>query len=108
MADVPVKEAAATTAKWVDKVGFSRLHQQGFKAAGEHGLGEMIKAVTFAEGKTWKGFARVGAVGAGAVIAAGALRSKDADGNERSGLVRVGQAVLGTGIAAAGVLGGRA
>lgn len=53
-----------------------------------------------------KGFARVGAVGLGAYIAKGALESRTADGEERSGLVRVGQAVLGTGIAAAGVLAG--
>ena len=57
-----------------------------------------------AEHGRMKGFARVGAVGLGAYIAKGALESRTADGEERSGLVRIGQAVLGTGVAAAGVL----
>ena len=51
-----------------------------------------------------KGFARVAGVGVGSYIALGALQSRDADGNERSGLVRIGQAVLGTGIAAGSLI----
>lgn len=51
------------------------------------------------KGNRLAAFGRLAGVGAGAYIAAGALQSRDADGNERSGLVRIGQAVLGTGVA---------
>jgi hypothetical protein len=51
-----------------------------------------------------KGFARVATVGAGAYYAAGVFKSKDADGNDRSALARLGNLVVGGGVAAAGVL----
>ena len=95
-----VKEAAEKTAAamkpWGEriKVGSARF--------GADAKNIFAKEATM--GQRGVGFARVGAVAAGSYIALGALKSKDAEGNNRSGLVRVGQAVLGTGVAAAGVL----
>lgn len=54
-----------------------------------------------------KGFARVGAVGVGATMAYKAIvNDRTADGEERSGFARLGQAVLGGGLMAASVLAG--
>ena len=95
-----VKDAAERTAAAIRPWG------ERIKAASSHSWAD-VKNIVSKEatmGQRGVGFARVGAVGAGSFIALGALKSKDAEGNNRSGLVRVGQAVLGTGVAAAGVL----
>lgn len=50
------------------------------------------------------GFARVGVTAVGAGIAMGALRDKNPDGTDRSALARLGDLVIGGGVAAGGVL----
>lgn len=59
-------------------------------------------------GQRGVGFARVGGIGVGAYVAGDALfRGKTADGEDRSALARVGQFVLGTGIAAGSLVVGK-
>lgn len=52
-------------------------------------------------------FGRIAGVGAGLAYAAGALRSQTADGEDRSALARLGQLVLGGGIAAGSLIAGK-
>ena len=51
-------------------------------------------------------FGRVAGTAAGLAIASGALRSKDADGNDRPALARVGDLVMGLGVSGVSVLAG--
>ncbi|MDX2095647.1 MAG: hypothetical protein SFW64_06900 [Alphaproteobacteria bacterium] len=91
---------------WATKVA-GRVQAHGMAGAAKKSLGEMKNAFTGAgEGARMKGFARVGAVGVGTYIAAGALQSRDADGNERSALARLGNLVVGGGMIAGGLLAG--
>ncbi len=116
----PAVSVAKAESLWRDKIkGRYTAHAQdggvvkGLGGAAKQSFGEMKDGINvFSEaskGKRLIAFGRVGAVGAGNAMAFdGLLRSKDADGNARSGLLRVGEVLLGTGSAAAGVFAGRA
>lgn len=84
---------------------------QRFAANAKEGFQD-IKNIVGGEGITMKqrgvGFARVGGIGVGAYMAGDALfRSKTADGEDRSALARIGQFVLGTGVAAGSLVVGK-
>jgi hypothetical protein len=92
------------TQNYAQQKGFFAAAGESLKQGGgdiKNGINVFDKAT---EGKRLGAFGRVAGVGVGSYIALGALQSRDADGNERSGLVRVGQAVLGTGIAAGSLI----
>ena len=76
---------------------------QGFKGAAKAGWGDVKNIVgksgEVTMGQRGVGFARVAGVGICLSIAKGAFESKTADGEERGALGRLGQAVLGTGVA---------
>lgn len=109
MTDVP---AAGNAKPWLERLGFVTASRDGVKAAASAGWGD-IKNIVGREGVTWGqrgvGFARVGGIGVGAAMAGDALfRGKTSDGEDRSMLARLGEFVLGTGIAATSLLrGGR-
>lgn len=94
------------TQNYGEKKGF-------FSAVGEsskQGFGDIKNA--FGKDASWgargAGFARIGGVGVGVAMAGDSLfRGKTSDGEDRSGLARVGQAVLGTGIAVGSLVVGR-
>ena len=116
MTDTPIPDATnkavETAGRWQKYVGERVTAHGGYVGAAKQSFKEIGDGINvFSEsskGHRGLAFKRVGAIGAGAVIAAGALRGKDAEGNDRSGLVRVGQAVLGGGLVAGGLLAGRA
>ena len=93
---------------WTRHVG-GRVATHGWGGAAKESLGEMKNAFTSAgEGNRMKGFGRIGGVGVGVAMAGDALfRGKTSDGEDRSGLARVGEAVLGTGIAVGSLVAGR-
>jgi hypothetical protein len=95
---------------WTEITGRYRS-EKGFAGAAKKTFDEIGHGVSFSStataGERAVAFGRIGAVGVGAYIAASALRSKDAEGNDRSGLARIGQAVLGTGMAAGALVAGR-
>lgn len=86
--------AAATEAKsWLQKLGFETWHRDGFGAAVKHNF-------RWEDGNKRMAFARGAGVGVGAAMAGDALfRGKTADGEDRSALARVGEFVLGSGLA---------
>lgn len=92
---------------WVNQVS----GPQGlFGKATKDGWGNAVKDNFVNEWKTGskgKVFGRTLGTGVGLVMAADAFRSIDANGEERSGLVRLGEGVLGLGITAASLAGGR-
>ena len=85
------------------------VKSQGFKGAAQAGLDDIKNIVgkDVTMGQRGVGFARVGGVGVGLYIAKGAFESKTADGEDRSALARIGQAVLGTGIAVGSLVAGK-
>ena len=101
---------ASTTAK-PDGFWTSRIKAEGLGGAVKKGAEDIGKGINVfdkaTEGHRGLAFARVAGTGAGLAIAAGALQSKDAEGNDRSALARVGQAVLGTGLAVGSLALGR-
>ncbi len=96
MADTP-----KVVGKWTER----------FAAASKAGLDDIKKVVGGKEvtmGQRGIGFARVGGMGVGAYMAGDALFSgKTADGEDRSALARMGQIVLGAGIAAGSLVVGK-
>lgn len=94
---------------WRDRIAGSYHAHGGLKGAAQAGLGD-IKNIVGKEvpmAQRGVGFARVGGVGIGLYIAKGALESKTVDGEDRSALARIGQAVLGTGIAVGSLVAGK-
>ena len=118
----PAADVAAVGTKWTDHVtGRVKNHIllndsskiEALKGAAKQTLGEVKHGLTLGNGaklgERGIAFARVGGVVAGGSIALGAFKSKNADGTDRGALHRLGDLVLGTGIAAGSVLaGGRA
>jgi hypothetical protein len=78
-----------------------------------HGVNTALKK-NWTEMKVWEkptgvGFARIGGVGVGGVMALdGILRSKTQNGEDRSMLVRLGEVVVGGGVGTVAALAGRA
>lgn len=105
MTDVP----ANSPSFWRDRIAGSYHAHGGLGGAAKAGLGDIKnivgKDVTL--GQRGVGFARVTGVGAGLAIAAGSLRSQTVDGEDRSMLARLGQAVLGLGVAAGSLIVGK-
>jgi len=80
-----------------------------FGRLGQDGAGKTLKQnFAWAEGNKKVVFGRLVGTGVGLAMAGEALfNSKTADGEERSGLARVGEFVLGTGVAAGSLLAGK-
>ncbi len=92
------------TKNWVDYIGARRAVEHGVPKAFGMGFDEIKSGINVfdkaTEGKRLVAFGRVAGVGAGLAIASGALRSRDENGYERPLLARVGDLVIGGGIAA--------
>lgn len=102
MAETP----ANTEGMWVKYV----TGQNGlFGHAKAHGIGDAVKQnFKWEAGNKGVVFARGAGVMAGVAIAGDALfRGKTADGEDRSALARMGEFVLGTGVAAVGLASGK-
>jgi hypothetical protein len=103
----------AANGSWLEKLGYVTLKNEGTKAAASQGFGTIKDGVRFwnpvSDGKKLAAFGKVTGIGVGVAVAGDALfRSKTADGEDRGLLARLGEFVLGTGIAAASLLrGGR-
>ncbi len=97
--------AKPTIGSWTERVT-GRVKELDYKGAAEKSFGEM-KSV-FAKGSTTRGvgIARIGSVGVGATMAADAIFRSTSNGEDRSGWMRLGEAVLGTGLMVGGVLSG--
>ena len=97
---------AATEGVWARRVTgekgvFGHLNAKGFKPTVERNF-------NWEAGNKGMAFARGAGVAVGAAMAGDALfRGKTADGENRGALARVGQFVVGTGLAAGSLVGGR-
>lgn len=99
---------AATGTSWVDRVA-GNYNTKGLGGAAKDGWNDIKGTIGKDATTAQRGvvFGRVIGVGAGLAIAKGALESKTVEGEDRSALVRLGQFVLGAGVATASLVAGK-
>jgi hypothetical protein len=106
MSKTPSTPAAGS---WVERVAGNVNSKKGWSGAMKDGLSDIGKGFKLEKGYKAVAFGRTIGVGAGLAVAGDALfRSKDEDGNDRGALARLGEGVLGLGIAAGSLAAGRA